>query len=256
MTVLPDISDNPWVARHLSPDGRLVLDMLTDFDPRDVHEMREQSRPRVYDAATGAVVIDLWQINCSARFDWPAEGGLVLRGDRGIAIRIDAEGTGWSTDATADEPALAFPAGAGGRRLSRLVDQNPRNPVYVGIMGVRPRDRVLDLAALLLFGTVVAWLAWAGWHGQFGARFLRRDADAPAGITGWLLRCPEPIGFQNMYLKDGRMSVQANLARAPLPRLPGDAMRFGDGHVTVTIAGTGATIARDGQAVRCKGAGE
>ncbi len=147
LRVIPDESQprRPFSERHVSPDGRTILELTTDYDMRDVHEMQPLLLPRVTDAATGAVVLDLTGVLVSSRFQWEADGALTLtmflpwerEGER-PAIRLAlAEGTyatsadDWTPhpigEAQAQLPALVKPPGSGpkpapvpvGRRLWR-----------------------------------------------------------------------------------------------------------------------------------------
>lgn len=121
-----------WSERHVSPDGRTILELMKDFDRRDVHEMQPFLLPRVSDAATGEVVLDLTGVLASARFEWEPDGALILRmsrpwdrRDTDPAIRIAlAEGT-YATNADGWIP---HPIGEAQAKLADFVRPAPPRP--------------------------------------------------------------------------------------------------------------------------------
>jgi len=234
MASIADVSDNPWVQRHRSPDGRLILDLITGYDPRDIHESAEQARPRVYDAVTGAAVIDLWSTNCSCLIRWPGEGGLVLTFHKDVEVHIAADGGSWSTN---QDAGLAFAPGARQRMLRDLVDQTPRMGWFSPSGPPRSwGERLKDLgAALFMMGGVVfiAWLLWTG-----SMTFMPRHG----GINAWPVQCSGSLSFQMMRLdRDGALRAEG-LGEAPLPPVAGEGQRYGNRDWTVVIDGRDVTV--------------
>jgi hypothetical protein len=88
MQPLPDILAN-YVARHTSPDGRTVLDLVWVFEPDDFREQGGERRPRVFDAETGEKVVDLIRREGGvAAFDWHEDGSLSLAMINGEGLRV------------------------------------------------------------------------------------------------------------------------------------------------------------------------
>jgi hypothetical protein len=114
--------------RHVSPDGRTILELM-NFDWRDVHEMQPFLLPRVTDAATGQVVLDLTNVLMSSRFQWEPDGALSLKmslpwesGENCPAIRIVlAKGT-YATNADGWTP---HPIGEAQAKLPAFVKPPP-----------------------------------------------------------------------------------------------------------------------------------
>ena len=150
--------------RHVSPDGRTVLELMTDFDRRDVHEMQPLLLPRVTDAATGEVVLDLSQVLVSSRFQWEPDGALILKmflpwesEEKFPAIRIAlAEGT-YATDADAWTP---HPIGEAQASLPAFVRPPPPRPATPSF-GQR-LWRWTRIAAWWGAAVLAVWFIWYG----------------------------------------------------------------------------------------------
>ena len=152
----------PVSERHVSPDGRTILELTKDFDPRDVHEMQPFLLPRVADAATGEVVLDLTGVLASARFAWEPDGALTLRmarpwesADDAPAIRIAlARGT-YATNADGWTP---HPIGEAQAKLPDFVRPAPPRPAAVSI-GQR-LWRWIEIAAGCGGAVLAVWFIW------------------------------------------------------------------------------------------------
>ena len=88
MEPIPDFAA-AYVKRHVSPDGRTVLELVLCFHPDDFRELGGQQRPRIYDAGSGAKVLDLVRLDCGVRsFTWGDDGELMLAMEDGASIRV------------------------------------------------------------------------------------------------------------------------------------------------------------------------
>lgn len=237
------------IERHCSPDGRLLLETIGDFDPRDIHEISEQRRAHVRDAATGATLIDLRAINLDSRFEWPADGGLLLIMAGGVRIGVAADGASWWIN---DDKAAREPIATAQQRLTELLAPPIRRSW---------RDRLRQFGTVAAILVVVAAAAAVGWQYSRGELKLRNQLytapESPAQpVNAWLLRCPAPLGLVPMHLgADGRLVVPSSIAPRPLARL-GEG-RYGDGAAAVAFDGTTVTIRLGGptrQAVPCASA--
>lgn len=258
MAELPDISGRPDIERHVSPDGRIVIDLLIEEDEEDVRFRGGPfRRPRVFAAADGRSVIDLFGVPVLAGFEWPADGGLELRIAReGVAIRIAPDGLGWSGDFDGWQ---AHAAGADGDRLRRAIELRrsqalARAPEPGALKHDRQQSWIAGLAAAGVIG-LFAFAVWdEGW--SWPKRFT---LDKDEQVNAWLPRCPEPIGNLMMKLGSGGDTLEVRRfggeAWPVLARLPGDAARFGDGlRVVEPKDDGGATVWPDGlegAAVEC-----
>ena len=154
----------PVSERHVSPDGRTILELSKDFDPRDVHEMQPFLLPRVIDAATGEVVLDLTGVLASARFEWEPDGALTLRMSRpwectgdDPAIRLAlAEGT-YATNADGWIP---HPIGEAQAKLADFVRPAPLRPAALPI-GQR-LWRWTKIGAWCGVAALAVWFIWYG----------------------------------------------------------------------------------------------
>ena len=154
----------PVSQRHVSPDGRTILELAKDFDPRDVHEMQPFLLPRVIDAATGEVMLDLTGVLASARFEWERDGALILKmsrpwesaeGDPAIRLSL-AEGT-YATNADGWTP---HPIGEAQARLPVFVRPAPLRPAPVPI-----GQRLWRWTRIGAWGGAAALAVWFIWYG-------------------------------------------------------------------------------------------
>lgn len=238
------------IVQHRSPDGRLLLEIVHDFDPRDIHEIDEQIRPHVRDGATGATLVNLHAINSDSRFEWTADGGLLLVMANGLQISIAADGGSWWIN---DDVGTRQPIATAQDELTALLTP----PVRRDWRHLRQRA---ETAAAVLFGLLL--LAVVGWQYSRGELKLRNQLyTAPKSLSqpvdAWMLHCSAPLGMVAMHLgADGRLVVPPSVASGPLAAL-GEG-RFGDGAATVTIDGTRVTIlpvgAVGGRALPCASA--
>ena len=142
------------IERHVSPDGRLVLERHLAYDPADLHEIAPQLRAVVLDAASGAMLIDLRRFNGGSQFAWTADGGLELEPVNGVRIVVAPGGQSWSTDAASG---LAHPIAAAEARLAVLLAPKPRRyPLTPAQRG----ERLKDIGAALLAVAAVAYIIW------------------------------------------------------------------------------------------------
>jgi hypothetical protein len=142
------------IERHVSPDGRLVLERHVAYDPADLHEIAPQRRSVVRDAASGAVLLDLRRFNGGSAFAWPADGGLVLDGPNGVRITLAPDGQSWSSGG---DNADVYPIAEAEERLALLLA--PRPPRR-RLTREQWRERLKDIAAALLALAALAYLIW------------------------------------------------------------------------------------------------
>lgn len=232
--------------RHRSPDGRLLLETIGDFDPRDIHEISEQRRAHVRDAATGATLIDLRGINMDSRFEWPAEGGLLLVMADGTRVSVAADGGSWWTN---DDTGAAQPIATAQRQLTALLTPVIRRGWRDRWQRVEPAVSVAVVLAILLA------IGWGYWQGYLEPRKIFRAGPESRAqpVNAWILHCPAPLDLVSMTLgPDGRLVVPRSVAPAPLAPL-GEG-RYGDGAIEVAFDGATVRIRRDGrepQTVAC-----
>ncbi len=154
------------IERRISPDGRTILELMTDYDLRDVHEMQPLRLPRVIDAATGEVALDLTNVLVSARFAWETDGALLLtmflpweREGVRPAIRLAlAAGTyGTSADGWASHP-----IGEAQARLPALVKPPRSEPRAVPLPIAQRLWRWTKIAAWCGLWVLAIWYIWKG----------------------------------------------------------------------------------------------
>jgi len=259
MAQRPDLAEDNYHRRRVSPDGSLILHLEIDWDPRDIHQSADQWRPRLYDAATGALLLDLWGINRDARFEWTDAGITLWLSHPHVTMTnrviVRRAGAGWEAEVDGAGP---VPIAAANAELRRLPD-----PAYAGREDHHPGPQVhrdlswTDWLGLLALGAAAFWLLWAWFDGDAppGRSGFTRTAGGARRISAWLVRCPEPIGLGTLSIgTDDRLRVPPDLAPEPLPplgELSGKVRRWGDASVTVTTEGTHATIVKDGQTLAC-----
>jgi hypothetical protein len=148
------------IERHLSPDGRLVLERHVAYDPADLHEIAPQLRAVVLAAGpgaeSGAVLIDLRRFNGGSEFAWTADGGLELEAVNGVRIVVAPGGQSWSTDA---DGATAHPiaAAAAEARLAVLLAPTPRR---YPLTPAQRWERLKDIGAALLAVAAIVYIVW------------------------------------------------------------------------------------------------
>lgn len=258
MAELPDISRRPDIERHVSPDGRIALDLMIEDDEEDVRFRGGPFwRPRVFAVESGHSVIDLFGLPVLAGFEWPAGGGLELRIAReGVTIRIAPDGSGWQSDFDGWQ---THAAGKDGDRLRRAIELRrsrllSRAPEPEALKHDRRQTWIAGLAAAGVIG-LFAFSVWdEGWSWP-----KRYTLDRGERVNAWLPRCPEPIG--NLMMKLGENGDTLEVRRfggEPWPvlaRLQGEGRRFGDGRRVVAPGDDGgATVwpdGLDGAAVTC-----
>lgn len=148
------------IARHLSPDGVLELALARCYDGRDIHEIAEQSRARLRDRTSGALLLDLWALNRSARFQWTA-GGIELTLSHPhiletTRVAVACAGGEWLGRVDGAAPA---PLGEVQRRLLRLADPAMASPARPAQKPARGLGWWRDMAALAALLGFAAWLA-------------------------------------------------------------------------------------------------
>jgi hypothetical protein len=142
------------IERHVSPDGRLVLERHLAYDPADLHEIAPQLRAVVLDAASGATLIDLRRFNGGSQFAWTADGGLELDAVNGVRIVVAPGGGSWSTGA---DGGLAHPIAEAEARLAVLLAPRPRR---YPLTPAQRWERLKDIGAALLAVAAVVYIIW------------------------------------------------------------------------------------------------
>lgn len=142
------------IERHVSPNGRLILERHIAYDPADLHEMAPQPRGVVLDAASGATLIDLRRFNFGTPFAWTSNGGLELGPVNDVMIVVAPDGQSWSTDA---DGGLPHPIAEAEARLAVLLTPKRRR---VRLTSEEWRERLKNIGAALLAIAAIAYIIW------------------------------------------------------------------------------------------------
>ena len=146
------------IERHVSPDGRLVLERHLAYDPADLHEIAPQRRAVVRaggpGAESGATLIDLRRFNGGSQFAWTADGGLALDCVNAVRIVVAPDGLSWSTEA---DGGAAHPIAEAEARLAVLLAPKPRRYPPTPAQWW---ERLTDIGAALLAVAAVVYIIW------------------------------------------------------------------------------------------------
>ncbi len=236
----------PEIVRHASPDGRTILHLVPGYDPRDIHEMQVQYRPKI--VHDDVILLNLADEPLDTAFEWQPGGALKLALSTGLGVSIDPEK---GTFSTSDDGWLAHPIAEANSAIHKIL-----NPHWDHDPTDFRRQRVDYKATLMLIilGLGLAGLLWEAWHGRFYRRGHRIDTGSD--ITAWSLTCVDGRHVMMSLNEDGSLSFERAIKAEPLLPVDGVANRFGNGRSVVVIDGVNATIwfdGLDGKALRCHG---
>jgi len=150
--------------RHVSPDGRTIVEMTSDFHPADAHQIRELRFPRVIDAASGATVLDLTRRATSFALRWEDDGALMLisKGSPfpgpeadALKVMIAIAAGRFATSADGWSPR---PLGDAQAHVEALVERTERSTRALAAARARPTVG----ARLVLAAKAAGWLALLG----------------------------------------------------------------------------------------------
>lgn len=236
----------PEIVKHVSPDGRTILDLVPGYDPRDIHEMQVLYRPKVIH--DGVVILNLADEAVETLFEWQSNGELKLTLSNGLGIFINPEG---GTFSSSHDGWLPHPIADTNSSVHRILNPDwEHDPTDFR----RRRTDFKSTLILIVLGAVLTGLLWEAWHG----RFYRRGGliDTGSGITAWSLSCPDGRHITMGLNDDGSLSFERSIAAEPLQPVDGVSNRFDNGQSVVDIDGVNATIwfdGLDGQPLRCRG---
>lgn len=258
MARLPDIAGNPNIRRETSPDGTLVIDLHRQFDPRDIHEQSEQSRPELYDARRGVLLLGLTALNRDCRLDWRGDGGVDLHLSHPhltarTTISVLPGSDGWQG---AVDGGAAGPLGQVKMAVAQLADPSRPPPRKTEQRPGRLGQVLSILGVILLFGGGAAWIARDWWHGELRLPKIVNVADdlADNRADSSMINCPAPTGVHFLTLDEqGRLHAPRLTARA-LDPVPGEAGRYRSADLTITLGDRAVVLWPNnerGQAVTC-----
>jgi hypothetical protein len=235
----------PDTIRHVSPDGWIVLDLVPGYDPRDIHEMQCQYRPKVI--CDGAVLLNLAGVPVDTRFEWQSND-LKLTLGSGLEILISPSDGIFSTSHDGGMPhPIADLNGSVHKILNPEGDHDPTD-------FRRKRTEFKSILILLIFVAILVGLLFEAWNGRFYKRGGRIDTGSP--ITGWSLTCPDGRHVMMNLDADGSLLFERSIVAQPLQPVAKIAGRFENDRSVVDIDGTNATIwfdGLDGPPLRCRG---
>lgn len=236
----------PEIIKHVSPDGRTILDLVPGYDPRDIHEAQVLYRPKVI--RDGVVILNLADETVETLFEWQSDGDLKLTLSSGLGIFIALEDGTFSTSHDGWKP---HPIADMNSSVHKILNPNwDPDPTHFR----RKRTDFTSILILILFGAVLTGLLWEAWHGRFYKRGGRIDMGVP--INGWSVRCPDGRHVMMSLNDDGSLSFERSIKADPLQPVDGVANRFDNGRSVVDIDGVNATIwfdGLDGRPLRCLG---
>ena len=219
---------------------------MPGYDPRDIHEMQAQYRPKV--VHDGRILLNLADELVGTGFEWQPDGGLKLTLGNGLEVLFDPRN---GTFSTSHDGWLSHPIADANRAVHKIL-----NPHWDHDPSDFRRQRANYKATLLLIvlGLGLVGLLWEAWHG----RLYNRGGliDTGSEITGWSLTCADGRHVTMSLNDDGSLSFERAIKAEPLRPVGGIANRYGNGRSVVDIDGMNATIWFDGlngQALRCHG---